>query len=211
MLHARSFPLARRLAAAGCSDPRVARTPCSACRSSFFDKSAKVYGVPVDIPGPGVTYRNRRYLSLLETPYEGGNTVPALFNISAQRHKSLPLLGTRPLIAREEEFNAQAGRSFEKLTLGDYEWQTYGVAHERALAVGSGLVGLGHKKGEMLAIFAETRADWFVSLQVCEKGISPALLHGYSARNHCFPCRKAGARRLEASFIGRYFRGKKLQ
>lgn len=150
--------------------------PCSSRRSSFFDKSAKLYGVPVDIPGPGVTYRNRRYLSLLETPYEGGNTVPALFNLSTQRHRNLPLLGTRRLIVREEEFNAHAGRAFEKVTLGDYEWETYGAAHERAVAVGSGLMALGHKKGEMLAIFAETRADWFVSLQVRKMHGKPPLL-----------------------------------
>ena len=37
--------------------------------------------------------------------------------------------------------------------------------HERACAFGAGLLAAGHSKGERVAIFAETRADWFIAMQ----------------------------------------------
>lgn len=127
--------------------------------------SSKTRGVPVKVPGPGFAYRHKRFLGLLETPFEGGNTIAALFDIASARHAARPLLGTRELLAREEEPDAKSGRTFEKLTFGEYSWQTYGEVRERVAHFASGLVHLGHRTGERVAIFAETRAEWFIALQ----------------------------------------------
>lgn len=58
------------------------------------------------------------------------------------------------------------GRSFEKLHLGEYEWLTYGKTLEAVCSFASGLAQLGHKRGERVAIFADTREEWFIALQV---------------------------------------------
>ncbi|KAL0360241.1 UNVERIFIED_CONTAM: Long chain acyl-CoA synthetase 9, chloroplastic [Sesamum radiatum] len=59
------------------------------------------------------------------------------------------------------------GKSFEKLHLGDYEWLSYGQVFEAVCNFASGLVQLGHQKGERAAIFADTREEWFIALQAC--------------------------------------------
>ena len=135
------------------------------CSDSFFNPDDKLYGVPVSLPGPGITYRNRRFLTLLDTPFAGANTIPAMFDISAKANAKRRFLGTRKLVAREMEVDKKTGREFEKLTMGEYSWESYERVHERACAFGAGLLAAGHNKGERLAIFAETRADWFVAMQ----------------------------------------------
>ena len=129
-------------------------------------------GVAVEVGGePGLTKRNHRYPKLLETPWEGVVTLAALFEQVCERHKARPAFGTRKLVKKEAEVAAD-GRSFDKLTLGSYEWITFEEAFKQASDFASGLVALGHAKGERCALFAETRADWFISLQVCNYTIS---------------------------------------
>ena len=77
----------------------------------------------------------------------------------------MPLYGTRKLIARELEV-APDGRSFEKLHLGDYEWKSYADAFKTVCNFSSGLLRIGHLKDEHVAIFADTRAEWQITLQV---------------------------------------------
>ncbi|BBN00075.1 long-chain acyl-CoA synthetase [Marchantia polymorpha subsp. ruderalis] len=127
----------------------------------------KSAAVIVDVGGePGYAMRNPRYLSLLETPWEGANTIAALFEDSCKNNPSQPLLGTRELIQRET-IKSSDGRPFEKVTLGKYVWQSYSQVYERVVNLSAGLVALGLKKGEKVAIFAETRAEWFIGLQAC--------------------------------------------
>eukprot|EP00249_Psilotum_nudum_P022167 c28401_g1_i2 orf=316-2415(+) len=131
------------------------------------DKKMKERGVTVDVGGdPGITKRNCRFLSLVETPWEGATTLSALFEQACQRYSSQPLLGTRELISKELEVT-QHGRTLEKLTLGSYVWVSYSKAFERACNFASGLAALGHQKGESCALCAETRAEWFIALQGC--------------------------------------------
>ncbi|KAJ6329568.1 hypothetical protein OIU77_011108 [Salix suchowensis] len=75
-------------------------------------------------------------------------------------------LGTRKLISKEF-VTASDGRKFEKLHLGDYEWQTYGQVFDRACNFASGLIMLGHKEGTRAGIFADTRAEWLIAFQGC--------------------------------------------
>ncbi|XWS23746.1 hypothetical protein CRYUN_Cryun28dG0041600 [Craigia yunnanensis] len=125
----------------------------------------KKRGVPVDVGGePGYAIRNSRFPSLVETAWEGISTLAELFEQACKQHYDKRLLGTRKLISREAEVT-EDGRSFEKLHLGEYEWLTYGKAFEAVCNFASGLVQLGHKKEERVAIFADTREEWFIALQ----------------------------------------------
>ncbi|KAB2076579.1 hypothetical protein ERO13_A06G044700v2 [Gossypium hirsutum] len=130
-------------------------------------KKVKKRGVPVDVGGePGYTIRNSRFPSPVETSWEGISTLAELFEQACKQHADKPLLGTRKLILREVEVT-EDGRSFEKLHLGDYEWLTYGKTFETVCDFASGLVQLGHKREERVAIFADTREEWFIALQAC--------------------------------------------
>lgn len=130
-------------------------------------KNGKKRGVPVDVGGePGYAVRNRRFTSPVETSWLGISTLAELFEQSCRLHADRILLGSRKLIARETEMS-QDGRSFEKLHLGNYEWLSYGGAFEAVCSFSSGLVELGHKGKERAAIFADTRAEWFIALQAC--------------------------------------------
>lgn len=129
-------------------------------------KVQKKRGVPVDVGGePGCSVRNYRFEKPVETHWEGVSTVAELFEQSCKQYGYMPLLGTRKLIAKETEV-ASNGRSFEKLHLGQYEWKSYGEAFKSVCNFSSGLVQIGHLKDERVAIFADTRAEWQIALQV---------------------------------------------
>lgn len=128
--------------------------------------NGKKRGLPVEVGGePGYAIRNRRFTSPVETAWEGISTLAQLFEDSCDKNRTNKLLGTRELIEREVQ-KSEDGRSFEKLHLGSYEWLSYGEAFEIVDNFSSGLVKLGHQKGERVAIFADTQAEWFLALQV---------------------------------------------
>ncbi|KAL3592429.1 hypothetical protein D5086_011069 [Populus alba] len=130
-------------------------------------KNAKKRGVPVDVGGePGYAIRNAQFPTLLETAWEGVSTLAQLFEMACKKHEHKCLLGTRTLISKDTEVSA-GGRSFEKLHLGEYEWLTYGQVFEKVCNFASGLAHLGLRSEERVAIFADTRAEWFISLQGC--------------------------------------------
>ena len=129
-------------------------------------KNVKRRGLPVDVGGePGVAVRNSRFASTVNTAWEGVSTLAELFEEACKRHRDRWLLGTRKLISREIEIT-EDGRSFEKLHLGDYEWMTFGQTFQAVCNFASGLAQLGHVKQERAAIFADTREEWFIALQV---------------------------------------------
>ncbi|WCJ44641.1 long chain acyl-CoA synthetase 9 [Euphorbia peplus] len=130
------------------------------------NSNAKQRGVPVDCGGEdGYAIRNSRFSTPLESAWEGVSTLAELFESACKKHGDKYLLGTRKLIARE--FEVKDGRSFEKLHLGEYEWLTYAIAFQRVCNFGSGLSHIGHAREERVAIFADTRAEWFMALQAC--------------------------------------------
>ncbi|GFP89804.1 long chain acyl-coa synthetase 9 chloroplastic [Phtheirospermum japonicum] len=129
-------------------------------------KKSKKRGLPLPVGGePGYAIRNARFDSPVESAWEGITTLAELFEQSCQKNSNSNLLGTRKLIARE--IVTADGRSFEKLHLGEYEWLSYGQVFESVCNFASGLVQLGHQKGERAAIFADTREEWFIALQGC--------------------------------------------
>ncbi|KAK1386880.1 long chain acyl-CoA synthetase 9, chloroplastic [Heracleum sosnowskyi] len=115
---------------------------------------------------PGYAVRNRLFTSPMESAWEGISTLAELFEHSCKKHHNKRYLGTRRLISSEMQSSGD-GRSFEKLHLGEYEWLTYGKAFDMVCNFASGLAHLGHKKEERVAIFADTREEWFIALQGC--------------------------------------------
>lgn len=125
----------------------------------------KKRGLPADVGGePGYAIRNYRFTKPVESSWEGVTTLAELFEQSCKKHSDKKCLGTRKLISRE--MLTTDGRSFEKLHLGEYEWLSYGQVFESVCNFSSGLVQLGHQRGERVAIFADTREEWFIALQV---------------------------------------------
>ncbi|CAI5531223.1 unnamed protein product [Closterium sp. Naga37s-1] len=123
-----------------------------------------LYGVLLDAGTPGLTYRHAHFPTLLEIPFDGATTVASLFVIASRRHHHRPLLGTRKFLSRETVTNEE-GKEIEKLEFGEYEWESYSKALDRAEAFGGGLRNVGHGRGEAVAIVAETRADFYLALQ----------------------------------------------
>ncbi|XP_030481486.1 long chain acyl-CoA synthetase 8 isoform X2 [Cannabis sativa] len=137
--------------------------------SSFFigKKKGKLRGVPVDVGGDSAyTVRNSRVTELIEVPWEGATTMAHLFEQSCKRNSRNQFLGTRKFIERDF-VAASDGRKFEKLHFGEYEWQTYGEAFDRACNFASGLIKLGHNVDTRAALFSETRAEWLIAFQGC--------------------------------------------
>ncbi|KAL5076122.1 hypothetical protein RYX36_015106 [Vicia faba] len=137
--------------------------------SIFFlgKKRAKTRGVPVEVSGEsGYAVRNARYSELVQVPWEGALTVAHLFEQSCNKHAHNKFLGTRKLI--EKEFvTSSDGRKFEKVHLGEYEWETYAQVFARVSSFASGLLKLGHNIDSRVAIFSDTRAEWLIALQGC--------------------------------------------
>lgn len=130
-------------------------------------KKVKQRGVPVEVGGEaGYAVRNARHAELVEVPWKGATTMAALFEQSCRKHSPERFLGTRKLISKEF-VTASDGRKFEKLHLGDYEWQTYGQVFDRVCNFASGLIMLGHNEDARAAIFADTRAEWLIAFQGC--------------------------------------------
>lgn len=59
------------------------------------------------------------------------------------------------------------GKKFKKYELGRYVWKSFGQFHEDAVACGEGLLAMGLKSGDRIAMLAETRADWIISAYGC--------------------------------------------
>ncbi|KAI3522313.1 hypothetical protein L1887_11849 [Cichorium endivia] len=130
-------------------------------------RKGKIRGVGADVEGEaGYAIRNYRFTSPVETAWEGIKTLAELFEQACKQHGEKNLLGTRKLISRETQVLTD-GRSFEKLHLGDYEWMSYAYVFQVVCNFSSGLVQIGHRPGERVAIFADTREEWFIALQAC--------------------------------------------
>ncbi|KAL2524822.1 Long chain acyl-CoA synthetase 8 [Abeliophyllum distichum] len=130
-------------------------------------RKSKQRGVPVQVGGEaGLAMRNARSVKLVEVPWEGATTIAALFEQSCKKHAQERCIGMRKVTSKES-VTANDGRKFEKLHLGEYQWETYGQVFERTRNFASGLVKLGHDVDTRAAIFSETRAEWLIAFQGC--------------------------------------------
>ncbi|XP_016163512.1 long chain acyl-CoA synthetase 9, chloroplastic-like [Arachis ipaensis] len=136
-------------------------------RNRNRNRRHKRQGVYVDVGGePGFTVRNARFESLVTSAWDGVTTLAELLEHSCKNYGDQIFLGSRELIARENEV-APDGKSFEKLHLGGYKWLTFRDAFEAVVCFSNGLAELGHSRHERAAIFADTRAEWLLALQGC--------------------------------------------
>lgn len=106
----------------------------------------------------------------------GADTLPLIVKYSAEKNGHRPCMGTRTLINRVKE-NVN-GVEQEKLELGDYQWESYTEIYKKIQKVTASLLGLGIKPKTRIAIFAETRADWFTMAVGClQAGITLVTLY----------------------------------
>ncbi|KAG2633832.1 long chain acyl-CoA synthetase 8-like isoform X1 [Panicum virgatum] len=135
--------------------------------TSMFGKKTKKRAVQADVGGEaGLAMRNSRFSSLVQVPWEGATTMAALFEMASKKYSRRRCLGTRKLI-NKEFVESSDGRKFEKLHLGEYQWDTYAEAFNRACNFASGLIKMGHKLDSHAAIFSDTRAEWIIAAQGC--------------------------------------------
>ncbi|KAJ1697817.1 hypothetical protein LUZ63_006329 [Rhynchospora breviuscula] len=114
----------------------------------------------------GLAMRNIKFDSLIHEPWSGASTIASLFEQSCAKFSKHPYLGTRRLISREV-IDSKDGRKFEKLHLGEYEWENYGTVFNRVCDFASGIVQIGHDLNSHVAIFSDTRAEWLITSQGC--------------------------------------------
>ncbi|KQJ93302.1 long chain acyl-CoA synthetase 8 [Brachypodium distachyon] len=135
--------------------------------SSMLSKKVKKRAVQTDVGGEaGLAMRNSRFSSLIQVPWEGATTMAALFEMASKKYPQHRCLGSRNLIS-SEFIEAADGRKFEKLHLGEYEWNSYAEAFNRACNFASGLIKMGHQPDSRAAIFSDTRAEWIIASQGC--------------------------------------------
>lgn len=89
------------------------------------------------------------------------DTLPGALKHSANERGDLQCMATRKIIRRTRE--DKDGKILEKMELGDYEWLTYSEVETAAEAVSASLSRMNFKPGDRIAIFAETRAEWFIA------------------------------------------------
>ncbi|XP_071520114.1 uncharacterized protein [Panulirus ornatus] len=92
-------------------------------------------------------------------------TVPAILEYAANKHGEAPCMGTRKLLARER--TTENGRKLEKLRFGDYTYMSYKEVQEMVVNFSDGIRSLGLGSGDRIAVFAETRAEWYVAAVGC--------------------------------------------
>lgn len=115
---------------------------------------------------PDGPYRCITAVDELSVGCNGVDTLDELFKRSCQRHGTKKCMGTRQLIAEEDEVQPN-GRVFKKVIMGDYEWMTYDEAFGYVKKLSSGLQALGVEPKQFVTIFAETKAEWMLAAQAC--------------------------------------------
>lgn len=96
----------------------------------------------------------------------GLQTLDEVARKAIRSYPKQPVLGTRPVLGRTEEVQPN-GKVFQKVILGDYEWLTYEEADRKIDLIARGLLAVGARPHEYLAILAETRVEWMLTAQAC--------------------------------------------
>ncbi|XP_060856885.1 fatty acid CoA ligase Acsl3 isoform X1 [Metopolophium dirhodum] len=102
------------------------------------------------------------------------DTLQKVFQHAVNKYADSYCLGTRDVLAEEDEVQ-QNGRIFKKYVMGDYRWMTFTEVDKASDDFGNALVSLGQKPKDNIAIFAETRAEWMISVQACFKQNIPVV------------------------------------
>ncbi|KAM8854501.1 long-chain-fatty-acid--CoA ligase 3a isoform 1-T2 [Synchiropus picturatus] len=133
---------------------------------SLQDRAKRMKGISI-LGRPEGPYRAVGVSKTLATTfYPGVDTLDKVFEYAAKKFPYRECLGTRELISEEEEIQI-SGKVFKKLVLGEYIWLSYEETLAAVTKLGSGLASLGLQPKKRIAIFCETRAEWFISAQAC--------------------------------------------
>ena len=100
-------------------------------------------------------------------------TVPAILEYAAAKHGEAMCMGTRRLIERQKI--QENGKKLEKLRFGDYTFLSYKQVLDMTNKFSEGMRNLGLGSGDRMAMFAETRAEWFVAAVGCLKNNSSVV------------------------------------
>ncbi|VDM97072.1 unnamed protein product [Thelazia callipaeda] len=94
--------------------------------------------------------------------FPGKDTVDKLFTHVTKLFGNKPALGTRELLQVQEEMQPD-GRIFEKWVMGRYKWLSYAEVREQIGRIASGIKDF-KENNSRAVIFAETRADWLITV-----------------------------------------------
>ena len=101
-------------------------------------------------------------------------TLPQLIEKSISRFYDQQAIGWRDILDEQDEKQPN-GRVFKKVILSDYNWKTFGQVEREAAEIGKGLSSLGVTNDTNVVIFAETRAEWLLTLLACLKYNFPVV------------------------------------
>ncbi|XP_043470608.1 long-chain-fatty-acid--CoA ligase 3 isoform X1 [Leptopilina heterotoma] len=96
------------------------------------------------------------------------DTMEKMLKFVANEHKSKRCLGTRQILAEEDELQPN-GRVFKKYKMGEYKWKSFMEVEKLASSFSRGLRVLGLTAKKNIVIFAETRAEWMIAAHACFK------------------------------------------
>ena len=133
------------------------KEPNTKCLSQFTSDSQMVF--------ESSEKTSKFYSKFIQTQ---SKTIGEAWNWAVKTYTCKPALGTREILKEEDEIQ-KSGKVFKKYNLGDYRWQTYEDVDYNADYLGRGLRSLNLNHGQNICIFADTRAEWFITAQACFK------------------------------------------
>nr|XP_037274247.1 long-chain-fatty-acid--CoA ligase 3-like [Rhipicephalus microplus] len=130
----------------------------------YWKRKRMCFAKPIIEGDPSSPYRlldNSELQSL-----KGVQTLDEVARRAIRAYPKRPAMGTRRILGRTEEKQPN-GKVFKKLVLGDYEWWTYEEMDRKIDLTARGLLSIGARPRQYLAILAETRAEWMLTAQAC--------------------------------------------
>ncbi|XP_002737732.1 fatty acid CoA ligase Acsl3-like [Saccoglossus kowalevskii] len=130
-------------------------------------RGSRIKAVPVSEDDNSVTFRASDNPDRLTTTlFEDCRTLNDLFTRSVSKWGHKKCLGTRDLLKEEDELQSN-GRVFKKVILGEYQWESFDQVDKRVENFGAGLNVLGLKPRQNVVVYAETRAEFMITMQAC--------------------------------------------
>lgn len=132
-------------------------------------RSADHYSVEVKDKDGSSVRRNVHFKAKPVAQSRHGASLYEIWQTSTKKYADRPCFGVRPTIKIHEEKKMVDGyeRVMTYPELGPFAWISYKEAGERVNNLASGLVKIGMKKGQALAIFEETRLEWTLASRAC--------------------------------------------
>lgn len=136
----------------------------------YWQRKRTIFAERIIPEDPSSPYRRLRDQELQNL--KGLQTLDEVARKAILENSKRPALGTRAVLGQTEEKQA-SGQVSKKLVLGDYEWLTYEDVGRQIDLIARGLLSIGAKPRQYLAILAETRAEWFLTAQACFRANIP--------------------------------------